>query len=227
MSKKNIIVIAPHADDEIIGCGGTIAKHIYNKDIVTIIICTNANIGAPEIFSKKYIQNVRKEALLSHKVLGKLNTIFLDFPAPILDIFPKYLISNKISEIFKKIKPEIVYIPFPGDLHHDHKSIYYASLVSCRTTHSSYINQVLSYEVLSETECSSNLDNINFKPNLFIDVNKFMNKKINAMKKYKSQLKKYPNSRSIEAIQSLAISRGTSVNLKKAEAFCVERILQK
>ena len=212
--KKNIIIIAPHADDEIIGCGGAIAKHIAEKDSVKIIICTNANIGAPKKYTKKYIDNVRNEALAAHKVLGKIETFFLDFPAPLLDTYPNYLIADKLTSILKKNKPHIVYIPFVGDLHNDHKMIYDACLVACRTSNTFSIEKVLSYEVLSETECSSTLNNIHFKPNFFVDISKFIKIKINAFKKYKSQIKNFPDSRSIKGIESSSIYRGSTLNLK-------------
>ena len=78
---KNILVVAPHADDEILGVGGTISKFIKMKFKVTILILLNANIGAPELFSNKKIKQIREEALKSHKFLGIRNTIFADFPA--------------------------------------------------------------------------------------------------------------------------------------------------
>tara|TARA_B100000927_G_C16451270_1_gene463928 strand:+ start:535 stop:1221 length:687 start_codon:yes stop_codon:yes gene_type:complete len=224
---KQILVISPHADDEILGCGGTIAKHLSENDIVTIVICTNGNIGAPEIFSKKYINDLRKEALLSHKKLGSIKTIFLDFPAPKLDTYPSYKIADKLSLIIKKIKPNIIYLPFPGDLHNDHRCIHNAGLVASRTNKNNFIEKILLYEVLSETECSSIVSHLPFKPNFFVDISKFLSKKLKAMKEYQSQLKKYPNSRSLETIESLSKFRGSSVNLKNAEAFMIERIIKK
>ena len=224
-NKKNIVVVAPHADDEILGCGGTIAKHIKFGHQVHIIICTNANKGNPEMFKQKDINIIRKEAIRSHKVLGKINTIFLDFPAPNLDIFPASQIADKLFEYFIKIKPHILYIPFFGDLHNDHKTIHHASMIAAREKEKLSIKKILSYEVLSETDVNLSSDNFAFCPNYFVNITNYINLKIKSMNCYKSQLKKYPNSRSIETIKALSIYRGAGVGFKNAEAFVVNKII--
>ena len=78
--KNKLLVVAPHADDEIIGCGGTIAKAVNQGDEVYIVIVTNANLGAPELFNEESIKKVRSEAIKAHKYLGVKETVFLDFP---------------------------------------------------------------------------------------------------------------------------------------------------
>lgn len=96
---KKILVIAPHADDEVIGCGATIAKVCAEGDEVYVLICTNASVGAPELFSADIIKQIRSEALEAHRVLGVKETFFLEFPAPVLDQYPRYKMSNEISAI--------------------------------------------------------------------------------------------------------------------------------
>ena len=130
--KNKIIVVAPHADDEIIGCGGTIAKAVSQGDEVYIIIATNANVGAPELFNEEAIAKVRGEAIKAHEYLGVTKTFFLDFPAPALNAFPEYKVSVALSKIFNEVQPNILYLPHPGDLHQDHKAVYRASLVAAR-----------------------------------------------------------------------------------------------
>ena len=195
--KQNILVVAPHADDEVLGCGGTISKHIKYGDVVTIVICTNAHKGNPKKFTKKFIKNIRIEAKKAHKVLGKLNTIFLDFPAPNLDIFPESEIADTLSTYISRIKPDLLYIPFNGDLHNDHKKIHQACIVASRTRNNVKINKILSYEVLSETDLNFSSKTSSFIPNYFEDISGFIQIKIKAMKCYKSQLQIHPNSRSL------------------------------
>lgn len=221
---NKILVIAPHPDDEILGCGATIAKHVNNNDIVTILVITNASVGAPEIYSKEQVEITRNEALNAHKYLGVENTIFLDFPAPMLNAFPEYKISKKISEVIDDFQPNILYLPYGGDLHQDHKAIYRAALVSARPQNSCSVKKILCYETLSETEWAPLLDKP-FIPNYYIDVSQFFDLKISSLKYFKSQLKEAPHSRSIEAVSALATFRGASVGFNKAEAFTVERIL--
>lgn len=223
--KNRILVIAPHADDEIIGCGGTIAKAINEGNEVYIIIVTNANVGAPELFNKEAINIVREEALNAHACLGVKETIFLNFPAPALNAFPEYKISIKLSEIINKIRPQILYLPHPGDLHQDHKAIYRASLVSARPQHDYSIFEIYCYETLSESEWAPQHEKA-FTPNYFNDVSNFFEKKLEAMQFYKTQIKNFPHTRSIETFKALAKFRGATVGVKRAESFVVERIVK-
>lgn len=217
-----VVVVAPHADDEILGCGGAIAKFIRLKHEVFIVIATNANIGAPELYSEEDIQNIRAEAKASHKFLGINDTIFCDFPAPSLNFYPEYRISLEFSKIFRDISPEILFLPFPGDLHQDHKAIYRSALVAARPINNNCIKKIYCYETLSETEWSP-MHEKSFIPNSFIDVSEDFEKKINAFKFFKSQLKDFPHTRSIEAISALGTYRGATIGVEKAEAFILER----
>ena len=129
---NNILIIAPHADDEILGCGGVIAKYISNGHKVFVLIATNASVGAPDIFSAADVESIRREALASHKSLGVYETIFLDYPAPNLRNSESFRISLKFTEIISRIKPKAVFLPHPSDLHSDHGVIYESALVSLR-----------------------------------------------------------------------------------------------
>ena len=224
---NKILVIAPHADDEILGVGGTIAKYIKKNFIVKILIVTNAHNGAPELFSNTYMQKIRLEALRAHKSLGVDETFFLEYPAPSLSTYPSYKISLDIEKILLKFKPNILFLPNPGDIHQDHEAVYRASLVASRPSKYHLINKILIYEVLSETNYSPYVNNSFFVPNYFEDISKTIKLKIKSMKYYKSQLYSYPHSRSLEAIENLSKYRGNSINIKYAEAFMVERFVIK
>ncbi|MGH1519223.1 PIG-L deacetylase family protein [Chryseobacterium sp. JK1] len=219
---NRVIVVAPHADDEIIGCGATIARHIKAGDEVTIVIATNASVGAPELYSADQVKSTRSEAIAAHQFLGIKDTIFLEFPAPALNAYPEFKISLEISEIFKKIKPTHLYLPHPGDIHQDHKAIYRASLVAARPQGENKILNIYCYETLSETEWTPMQEKA-FVPNHFVDVTDVFMKKIEAMKFFGSQIKEFPHSRSIEAFKALAIYRGVTVGVERAEAFVIER----
>jgi LmbE family N-acetylglucosaminyl deacetylase len=223
--KNKILVIAPHADDEIIGCGATMAKHIANEDDVYVIIGTNANKGAPELFDEKIINKVRSEALEAHGFLGVKKTFFLDFPAPALNAFPEYKISVEISKVISKIQPDILYLPHPGDLHQDHKAIYRASLVAVRPQGVYSVKEIYCYETLSETEWAPYQEKP-FVPNIFNDVSAFFDQKLEAMRFFKSQIKEFPHTRSLETFEALARYRGATVGVKRAESFMVERIIR-
>lgn len=219
---NRIIVVAPHSDDEIIGCGATIAKHIKQGDEVVVVIATNASLGAPELFSADTVNHVRNEALEAHKILGVKQTLFLDFPAPALNAYPEYKISLALSKIFDEFCPMHLYLPHPGDIHQDHKAIYRAALVAARPQGTHKIRNIYCYETLSETEWTP-MHEKPFVPNHFVDVTDVFHKKEEAMNCFKSQLKQFPHSRSIETLEALAKYRGATVGVERAEAFVVER----
>jgi len=225
--KKKYLVIAPHADDETLGCGGIIAKLSQMGHIVYVAIMTNAFLGAPELFSKDLIERVRNEALRAHGILGVTKTFFFDLPAPILDQYPQYKIVQTISKIINDLKPETIFIPHRGDLHMDHGAIFNAALVATRPQNGNSVKKILSYETLSETEWGYPFQDSLFVPTYFIEMSEdHLSKKIEAMSEYITQIKEFPHPRSILAIESLARIRGATVGAKSAEAFTLIRFIE-
>lgn len=215
MNKKKVLIIAPHADDEVLGCGGFINKNKKKYDI-NVLILTNANKGNPKQFSEKKISEIRKECLVSSKVLGIKKVSFENFPAPNLDQFPVSLIAETIKNYVNKFKPKMVFIPDKTDLHIDHKVIFHASMVALRPIQKHQVKYIMSYETLSETEWEDE----QFNPNFFVSLsdNDVM-QKIKAFKKYKSQNMSSNHPRSSNGILNLAKYRGQFINSKYAEAF--------
>lgn len=221
---KNILIIAPHADDEILGCGATMAKEIANGNNVYVLICTNAHMGAPELFREEQIKQVRLEAVTAHKQLGVKETVFLDFPAPALDQYPRFKMANEMLNIILKFEVDTVYIPHRGDCHMDHTIIHDCAMVACRPLPNSKVKHVYAYETLSETEWGEPIAADFFVP---VKYNTFtieeFKKKLDAMSYFKSQLYPFPASRSLEAIEHLACFRGCTVSAMRAEAFEILR----
>lgn len=219
----NILIVAPHADDEVLGCGGIMAKYASGGHNVFAAIMTNAHVGDPELFPAKMIDEVRKEAKNAHKVLGVKKTFFYDFPAPRLDTFPAYKISNELHKLYKTLNIEILYLPHKGDIHKDHTIIFHAGLVAARPINSCPVKTILAYETLSETEWAAPFGSDIFIPNVFEDLNGFLSHKIKAMKCFKSQLKEFPHSRSLDSIENLAKFRGATIGRHYAESFTLIR----
>jgi len=221
---NNILVIAPHADDEVLGCGATISKLTKEGNEVSVLICTNASVGAPELFSADIIKLIRAEALDAHRVLGVKETYFLEFPAPMLDQYPRYKMSNEIATIIKKIGADTIYIPHRGDCHKDHAIIHECAMVACRPLANCTVKRVYAYETLSETEWGEPIAADFFVP---VKYNTFtaeeFSVKQEAMSCFESQLYPFPVSRSLEAIEALAKYRGCTVSAERAEAFEVLR----
>jgi LmbE family N-acetylglucosaminyl deacetylase len=217
----NILVIAPHPDDEILGCGGTIKKYTSLGYKVVVLIVSR---GKPELYSEERIKNVRHEARMAHDILNVDKTIFLDFPAPDLDTVPNADISASILKVIKDSEIGTVLLPHYGDLHHDHKAVFNAGLVASRPFMSS-VRRIFSYETLSETEWAVPIGSEVFIPTCFVDISDVFRFKLDAMKCYKSQLREFPNPRSLRSIESLASFRGSTVGLSCAEAFMTIRII--
>ncbi len=217
---KNILIIAPHADDEILGCGGVISKYSKKKVNIYVAIMTNASKGDKILFNQSKIKKIRQECLTANNSLGVKKVFFNEFPAPRLDQYPLYKISQKISKLINQTKCETIFLPYENDIHKDHQCIFQAALVACRPINGTSIKNILSYETLSETEWSS----VSFQPNFYeILSDKDLKNKINAFETYKSQIKKDFHPRSISGIKNLARYRGNNISKKNAEAFKIIR----
>lgn len=221
---KKVLVIAPHADDEVLGCGATISKLAKEGHEVYVLIATNASVGAPELFGPEIIRQVRSEAMEAHKILKVHETVFLELPAPALDQYPRYKMANEIASVIKKFAVDTVFIPHRGDCHKDHAVIHECAMVACRPLANCTVKRVYAYETLSETEWGEPVAADFFVPvkyNTFT-ANEFA-VKLEAMSCFKSQLYPFPASRSLEAIEALAKFRGCTVSADRAEAFEVLR----
>ena len=222
--KKKVLILSPHADDEILGCGGFISKYSKQNYHINVLVLTNANKGAPEIYSPEVIKELRKESKIANNFIGTKRLFFENLPAINLNNYPVYKITNIIDKYIRDINPEIVLIPSKNDIHDDHKIIFRAAKVSMRPNKISNLKKILSYEVLSETEW--NEDGKSFNPNYFVRLKKSdIDNKVKAFLKYKSQVKKFPHPRSKEAIVNLSRVRGGQAFVEYAEAFRVEKIL--
>ena len=130
--KKKVLILAPHADDEILGCGGFISKYSKQNYQINVLVLTNANKGAPEIYPPEIIKSLRDEAKKANNLIGTHRLFFENLPAVNLNNYPVYKITNIIDNYLTKIDPEIVFIPSKNDIHDDHKIIFKAAKVSMR-----------------------------------------------------------------------------------------------
>ena len=222
--KNKILIIAPHPDDEILGCGGLVSKYSGEGRKVYVLVVTR---GTPKLYSEERIVNVRREALQAHTLLGVTETVFLDFHAPELDITSQAEIAGSISSIIQRFAVDTIFIPHRGDIHSDHRVVYNASIVAGRPVAGSTVKNIYAYETLSETEWAAPFGDDAFIPTHFVDVTESFENKLKAMTCFKSQLKPFPNSRSLEAIEALAKFRGATVGVKRAEAFMTVRTVER
>lgn len=215
---NRVLFISPHPDDETLGCGGAILKHRANGDKIYWLIMTN--ISVKEGYDETKVKERQQEIDIVAKGYGFEDIFKLDFSTTKLDVIPRNQLINFVSKVIDKVEPEIIYLPNRNDVHSDHKITFDTTISSTKTFRCPFIRKVLAYEVVSETEFTTPLQN-NFIPNSFSDISEFMNKKISIMEIYKGEMNEHPFPRSADNIKALATFRGATAGVKYAEAFMV------
>jgi LmbE family N-acetylglucosaminyl deacetylase len=217
-----ILVIAPHPDDEVLGCGGIMKKYADLGHSVYVLVVTR---GTPRLYSDDKIENVRKEALTAHRILGVTETRFLDFHAPELDVTAVADVARAVAEVIRDWGIEELYLPHRGDIHKDHAAVFQAGLVAARPVGNYTVKRIYCYETLSETEWAPPFGDDAFIPTHFVDIAGSMEAKKEAMACFHSQVRPFPSTRSLETIETLAMFRGATVGFFRAEAFMTIRTI--
>jgi LmbE family N-acetylglucosaminyl deacetylase len=215
-----VLAIAPHPDDEVLGCGGTLARHASQGDAVHVLIVTR---GDPDLYPNDDEAAIHQEIEAAHHRLGVASTTYLNFPAPRLDTIAGYQLAEAIAQVIDQTQPDTLYLPHHGDIHVDHQRVYQAALVAARPINHCPVRRLLCYETLSETEWSPPQSSAAFVPTAFSDISDFLEIKLQAMGCYGAELRDFPHPRSLPAITALAQLRGATVGLAAAEAFAVVR----
>lgn len=204
----NILVIVAHPDDEVLGMGGTIKK-LSKKH--TVSLCVVSEGASAQYKEQKMIQVRHNDCIKCGKLLGITNFEFLDYPDMQLDTISQLKMNIDIEKILKKYKPDIVYTTPYHDLNKDHQCVFESTLVATRSTFIK-IKKVLCFELPGNVRTP-------FTPNLYENISSEIKIKIKSFQQYTSEVEKFPHPRSIEAIESLSLVRGTESGFKYAEAF--------
>jgi LmbE family N-acetylglucosaminyl deacetylase len=214
------LVIAAHMDDEVLGMGGTIAKHAAAGDAVTVcIVCKRAY---DHTFDPKLIDEEKAACIAAAGILGYQDLRFLDLRDELLD--ERLLdVIVPLERVVTAVKPDVVYTHHRGDTNQDHRAAFLASIVACRSISSYRVPRLICYEVLSSTDQAPPFPEWAFQPNFFVDIDPFLARKIDAMRAYTRELREFPHPRSAKGIEVLAAKRGMEVGLTAAEAFAVIR----
>jgi LmbE family N-acetylglucosaminyl deacetylase len=210
------LVIAPHPDDEVLGVGGTLLRRKAEGVKVAWLIVTAISVQSGWSDDKV---NQRAEELKRVSELFGFDEVFtLNFPTTQLDRVPMSDLVTGISEAFRAFEPEEVFLPHPSDVHTDHRIVFEAAASCTKWFRYPSVKRVLAYETLSETDFGLGTDQ-GFRPNVFIDIEPFLDDKLRAMEIYASELGVFPFPRSHEAIRALTALRGAASGFKAAEAF--------
>ena len=214
MSK--VICIAPHPDDETLGCGGSLLKHKANGDDIYWLIVTGIN--KDEGWKHSDIKKRDLEINTVEEKYGFTNVFNLRMPTTKIDTLPISDLIIEISNIYKEVEPDIIYMPFENDVHTDHQIIAKTLQSTLKWFRYPHIKKVYIYETISETDFNF-IEHRTFKPNVFVDISNYLNKKIEIMEIYKGEMKEFPFPRSEKSIRALATLRGSQSGFNAAEAF--------
>lgn len=214
---KSILVIAPHPDDESLGCGGTLLKHVNNGDKIHWLIITSMSLKSG--YSQQQMEKRNDEIKTVASLFKFISTTILNFPPAGLDTIDTSKLIKGISKTIEETLPHTIYLPYRYDVHSDHKIVFDAAMSCTKSFRTESIKRLLCYETLSETDFNLDLNHTQFSPNVWVDINDFLDKKINILKTYQSELLEFPFPRSVEAVEALAKVRGVQCNAKAAEAF--------
>jgi len=214
---RNVVVVAPHPDDETLGCGGTLMRHQANGDAIHWLIITA--ISVQEGFSAERVTKRSQEIEAVREKYGFQSMERLTFATTKLDEVPMAELVAAIGGYFAAVQPRIVYLPFRGDVHTDHRAVFDATISCTKWFRYPSIERFLAYETLSETEFGANIDTGGFRPNVFVNISPYIDRKIEIMKLYESEMGQFPFPRSEQAIRALAQLRGATCGYESAEAF--------
>ena len=223
---KRVLVVAAHPDDEILGCGGTMAMHSQKGDEVNLMIMgegiTSRDKERNRKKREKEIAQLRKDIEKANRIVGTKRKYILDFPDNRFDSVPILDIIKAFEKIKEEVQPDIIYTHHKGDLNIDHRITFQAVLTGCRPFEGEFVKEIYSFEVPSSTEWPVDSANY-FMPNCFVNIKDTLGKKIESLEAYAGEIREYPHPRSIEAVEALARYRGASAGMESAEAFMLIR----
>lgn len=218
---NRVLVVAAHPDDEVLGCGGTIARHVSEGDFVEVIFLADGVFSRADSTVEEFNKRIQS-AEEARKILGVSKYHYLGFPDNRLDSIPLLDIVQPLERLIFMISPSVVYTHHHGDLNIDHKITNQAVLTACRPIPNSSIREIHSFEILSSTEWATPNHNP-FLPNLHINITQFLETKLKALEAYRVEMREFPHSRSVDHVRTLACHRGNCLGLAAAESFEVIR----
>jgi LmbE family N-acetylglucosaminyl deacetylase len=227
---ETILVVAAHPDDEVLGCGGTIARHADAGNAVQVLIVAEGATSRQQQRDRgqaaEDLSALAQAAQTVGSILGAAGVELLDLPDNRLDSLDRLDLIKQIEERIAQHQPQVVYVHHAGDVNVDHRRLHEAVVTACRPTPGQPVQRLLSYEVASSTEWQPPGSAPAFQPNWFVDISAQWERKRQALEAYAAEMRAWPHARSIEALEHLARWRGAQVGVEAAEAFCLLRQLR-
>lgn len=218
----NVLVIAPHPDDETLGCGGVLLKHREAGDQISWAIVTR---GHEPQWSKESLERKEQEIAQVASAYGFKQVLRLNLPTAKVDTLPFDDIMRELSRAISDTTPECVYLNHAGDVHSDHRIIFEVTMSVLKPFYSAKhgVKRVLSYETPSSTDAMPPDPARNFIPNVFRDITPYIERKLQIMSLYESEIQPYPLPRSLESLRALGRVRGATIGVEYAESFMLIR----
>ena len=214
--KDRVLVVAPHPDDEILGCGGTLMRLRHQGSDLTWLIVTG--ISEDSGWPTDRVRERDAEIARVAELIGFSEVVNLRLPTAQLDTMPMRDLIDKFSDVFQAVRPNQVFLPSRLDVHTDHRVTFDAAAACTKWFRNPSVRRVLAYETISETGFGLSSE-FAFHPNYFVDISDFLERKVEAISVYKSEVGDFPFPRSVEAIRALAAYRGAASGFSAAEAF--------
>jgi LmbE family N-acetylglucosaminyl deacetylase len=224
MSVGPLLVVAAHPDDEVLGCGGVLARESASGRLVHVLILADGETSRAG--GEAALSSRREAAYAAADVLGVASVNFLNMPDNQLDNVPLLTVIKGIEAEMARIGPESVLTHHARDVNVDHVIAHEAVLAACRPLPESVLRELLFFEIPSSTEWRPDGAAASFAPNVFVDISDVMQLKLKALKTYAHELRAFPHPRSLEAVEALATWRGATVGVARAEAFMLGRCLR-
>lgn len=219
----SILVVAAHPDDEVLGCGGAIARFSSEGCDVHVLILADGETSRNGQSQVHDVSARQVNSRMACEILGCKTVEFLTFPDNKMDVVPRLEIVKCIEDAICRLQPKTIITHTSSDVNIDHRIVHDSVIVACRPQPDFSVTNLLFFEIPSSTEWRPPGSSSGFHPNWFIDISPFLEKKLNALMVYEKELRQFPHSRSIEAVSALAKWRGASVGLAAAEAFVLGR----
>ncbi len=218
---KIVLIVAAHTDDEALGCGGTVARHVADGDTVCAVFMADGVSSGPDATSAN-MERRMAAASQAHEILGLQQVQYMDLPDNRMDSLLLLDVVKALEAVIESISPQVIYTHHHGDLNIDHRITHQAVMTVCRPLPGSPVREIYGFEVLSSTEWAAPQQEA-FAPSVFVDISDFLAIKLSALRAYQSEMRSTPHSRSIEHVEHLARHRGYSVGVAAAEAFMAIR----
>jgi LmbE family N-acetylglucosaminyl deacetylase len=219
-----VLVVAAHPDDEILGLGGTIARHVAEGDAVTILLLADHGSARYDV---NRIREVRGAARAASDRLGVSDVRFGELEDQKLDVLPILEVTQRVEAALQEVQPQLVYTHHRGDINRDHAVVHEATLTAARPYSAPSVRRIICYETPSATEWAGPYPESAFIPNLYVDISAHLETKLEAMAEYPSELREPPHPRSLQSLRSHAAHWGSVIGAAAAEPFILVREIKR